>query len=157
MKKLLILYFSIPTLFPVIILLSTMIACSNYQDDSKRFQKVLGNNHELRKFNVKTTTSSSTSAWYFLVMGGYSSETTSDTKVRFYFMNYKGEFQLMEMRLNEINIKIDSTAKVPYVKFDWRQPDYEVSEENIYDFVERAVICCKENDFQPQININDLK
>ncbi len=157
MKKLLTLYFSVPTLIAVIMSFSTMTSCTNYQDNTKKFQKILGGNHDLRKFNIKTSTSSSTSAWYFLVMGGYSKESTSDTKVRFYFMNYKGEFQLKEMRLNAINVKIDSTAKVPYVKFNWSEANSEVSEEDIYNYIERAVICCRENDFQPEININDLK
>ncbi len=123
------------------------------------YQKVLGGKHDLRKFNVKTTTSQNVSAWYFLVMGGYSASTYNRSLVRFYFLNYKGEYQLKEMPLNQVNIKIDTSANKPFVKFYYNITGR--SEEqwgNMYDFdVTKAVIYCKESDFQPEININDLK
>src|SRR6185295_7607791 len=67
------------------------------------FDKVLGGKHELRKFNVKSTTSTTASAWYFLVAGGYSQNTHEKCTIRFYFKNYRGEYQFYEGDYQRIN------------------------------------------------------
>lgn len=139
-------------------LLIILISCQNEKQNVQ--QKVLGGKHILRKFNVKTTTTTSSSGSFFLVVGGYSSSTREKCMVRFYFLNYKGEYQLMEKYLTDVNIKIDSTVKQPYAKFYWTpRLRYDVSEYNsMYNYdVTRVVIYCKDEDFQPEININDLK
>lgn len=132
--------------------------CSCKPDYSAQ-QNVLGGKHELRKINVKTSASQSSSAWYFLVMGGYETESSTNSTVRFYFLNYKGEYQPMELPLTQVNIKIDSTVKNPYVKFYWiererREDQFQTMYRND---VTRVVIYCKDSDFQPEININNLK
>jgi hypothetical protein len=152
-----------------LLLLSIVIfsSCGNSKEDVEYFKKenkdiesMLGGNHELRKFNVKTTSSTSTSGFYFLVVGGYSSTTSENTVVRCYFLNYKNEYQLMETRLTNVNIKIDSTCTKPYVRFYWSNDAgyyYNTDKDKIYDAVTRMVIYCKDSDFQPDVNINNLK
>ena len=116
-------------------------------------EKVLGGKHELRKFNVKTNTSTSTSAFYFLVVGSYSSTTTSNSIVRFYFKNHKDEFQLKEMPLNKVNIKIDSTVTEPYVKFYWVNNNKTMDNTSaMYDYdITKAVIFVKILIFNPKL------
>jgi hypothetical protein len=126
-------------------------------ENSKRYNEILGGEHELRKFNIKTTTSSSSSAWFFVVAGGYSSREVSETKIRFYFKNYRGEFEFMEKNFDEVNIKIDNTVIIPFVKFYWNVIGGG-AENSIYKYnVTKVILYCKESDFQPEININDLK
>ena len=139
------------------IFILSLAACDNKVHSE--YEYVLGGNHILRKFNVKTTTSQSSSAFYFFVAGSYSSSTYSNTKVRFYFLNFKGEYQLMEQSLNDVNIKIDNNVVIPYVRFYWAEhPRYREEWKTMYQHdVTGAVIYCKESDFQPEININDLK
>lgn len=141
-------------------LLLTLLFTSCIDDNTQLYNKVLGGNHELRKFNVKTTKSESTSGWYFVVMGGYSKNSTESTTVRFYFLNNNNEYQLMEKPLNKVNIKIDSTVTTPYVKFYWEKSDNRDSTmiNYMYEYdITRVVIYCQEKDFQPEININSLK
>lgn len=150
MKKLLLLFISI----------FLLLSCGDSNENKIDAQKeVLGGKHLLRKFNVKTTTTTSSSGAFFLVVGGYSSYTTEQSIVRFYFLNYNGEYQLMEKYLNDVNIKIDSTVKEPYVKFYWIKRIRTINEFNsMYNNdVTRVVIYCKDSDFQPELNINDLK
>lgn len=139
-----------------------IIACYSCGNKTSKndYEKVLGGKHELRKFNVKTTTAQNASAWCFLVMGGYANSTTRSSVVRFYFLNHRGEYQLLELPLNDVNIKIDSTIKNPYVKFFWHEMG--VRDESEWRMMFKynltgAVIYCKESDFRPEININDLK
>lgn len=113
--------------------------------------------HELRKFNVKNTVGQNSSAWYFLVMGGYSSSKTENTKVRFYFKNCSGEFQFMELSLEEVKVQIDTTNN-PFVTFEFSNSGTErtCTDRGTWN-VRFATIHCSERDFQPEININDLR
>ena len=72
---------------------------------------ILSGKHELRKFNVKETTNTSSKASFFLIVGSYSSETTQNTEVRFYFKNCNGEYQMMIKPITDVNIKIDNSVK----------------------------------------------
>lgn len=147
--------------YTAIIVLLAMIfsGCGCDPERMKEEIKEIGIKHTLRKFNVKTSTSQSASAWYFYVAGGYSSHTSEKTTVRFYFKNCKGEYQFMEMDLGKVRIKIDSVQE-PYVII---VPAY--SQDKCFDIdaghsdweIRSATVYCKESDFQPEININDLR
>lgn len=118
--------------------------------------------HKLRKFNVKTTTNTSSSGFYFVVIGGYSSRTDENTNVRLYFENCRKEYQFLELPLSYVRIKIDSTVIEPYIVFNNSRSYIYNSEGRCYGnlsyhYVENAIISCRENDFQPDIDINDLK
>lgn len=144
-------------IFYAIVILFIVSSC---KDSNKAYENVLGGKHELRKFNVKTSNQTSSSGYYFLVAGGYNSETVENSVVRFYFKNYRDEYQLLEMPITKVNVRIDSTAIKPYVKFYWNEEGgYGVKEcQKMYEYsITRAVICCRDSDFQPEININDLK
>lgn len=136
-----------------------MISCINTTPQIKPINEnmVLGGNHELRRFNVKDKTTTESSGVFFLLIGGFNSKTITETTVRFYFLNYGKEYQFMELPLNKINIKIDNSIQSPYIKFGWYGLCGSDNWRNYYDDVYRAVIYCKDTDFQPEININDLR
>lgn len=157
MKKLLYLLLTV-TLFS---------SCVKQKDVDHAKNVVMAGKHELRKFNVKSSNIKESSASYFLIMGSFSSKETNDVKVRFYFLNYKGEYQFAESPLTNITIRIENVV-VPYITFDYSDPNYvadkfvpstEVS--TVSRYVSKGyfkiIIHCKESDFQPDININDLK
>jgi len=120
---------------------------------------ILSGKHELRKFNVKDITSTSSRATFFLLCGTYSSETIQSTEVRFYFKNYNNEYQLMIKPITSVNIKIDNSVTIPYIKFYWNSGDHYYTDIfSIYDeCITKVVIYCKDSDFIPEININNLK
>lgn len=121
-------------------------------------ERLLSGKHELRKFNVKSTKNSESSGSWFLVIGSYSSKTTEESKIRFYFKTIDDEYVFKEMDFNKVNIKIDSLATIPYVKFYWKYCGASTTGNSIYESaITRAVIHCREEDFQPEININDLQ
>lgn len=138
---------------------NSLSSCNDHEQEVDAYEKILGGKHELRKFNVRTETSTVTHGSYFLLMGSYSSQDVTDTRVRFYFKNHRDEYQFMELRLDDVNIKTDSTVVEPYVKFFWSDNGHSEDEwRRMYDWdVTGAVIYCKEEDFQPEININDLR
>jgi hypothetical protein len=141
----------------LIIVVTTMVSCScsELEKDTTtvKYEKFLGGNHILRKINVKDKTESHASGSYFLIMGGFSASTKTYTTVRFYFLNNKGEFQFMEKLIDEVNIKIDSTVTQPYVTFEWGEYYSKPS----YECVTKVIVHCKDSEFKPEININDLK
>ena len=129
---------------------------NNNEDNISETERLLNGKHELRKFNIKSSTETSSGGWWFIITGAYSSKTISEQSVRFYFKAVNGEYILKEMPLNKVNIKIDSTANIPYVKFYYK--DYNCHGHDIYEYcITRVVIYCKDDDFRPEININELK
>ena len=138
-----------------IILLIVIMLCSCHNDE---IEKALSGKHELRKFNVRSTKSSEHKAVWFFVIGSYSKSDIEETKVRFYFKTNNGEYMFKETDFEDVNIKIDSTADVPYVKFYWINPrGNNINGHDVYKLITRTVIYCKEEDFQPEININQLR
>lgn len=147
------------TLFYLSLFLLSICSCDLNSHSEENHQKVLGGNHELRKFNVRSKTTHYTHEYFFLVVGGYGSEDITDTKVRFYFKNHFGAYQFMERDFEDVTIKTDSTITTPYIRFYWSKSDRDLDEwRQMYDYdVTGIVIHCHERDFQPEININDLK
>lgn len=139
--------------FAMAFILIFFSACSEDKKEDAKQEEI---KHELRKFNVKTSIHESASASYFLVMGSYSSSKSEQTNVRFYFKNCLGEYQFMELELKKIRIKIDST-QAPYVVIKPGYNNYKCYEMQDARMVGSVTIHCKETDFQPEININDLR
>jgi len=128
------------------------------------WEKYLNGNYQLRRFNVKekttTGTISQSSAWFFLVVGSYSSnsvtKTDTRTNVRLYFKNYDGRYEFLEIGLSMVDIKIVDADIVPYITFiknDVKVHSYESCLANI----KKVIIHCKEKDFGSEININDMR
>ena len=132
-------------------------SCSD-KHRTNEYEQLLSGKHELRKFNIKTTNQTKSSGWWVIVVGAYNTETTETSKIRFYFKTNNGEYIFKEMDFDKVNIKIDSTAKIPYVKFYWSDYGSIYRGFQIYEkAITRVVIYCKDEDFQPEININNLK
>jgi hypothetical protein len=140
-------------LFLILVLCTSCVQRVDPEEDESTHK------HLLRKFNVKTSTSSGSSAWYFLVAGGYSSHDYRETNVRFYFLNCRDEYQFMELPLNNVRIQIDSVQH-PYATFTMdRKYNSRCFDVHILPgtYIDNVTIHCNESDFQPEININDLK
>lgn len=152
MKKLLYLLLTV-TLFS---------SCVKQKDVDHAYNTAFAGKHDLRKLNVKSTTTKQISASYFLIAGSLSGSETTSVKVRFYFKNYRGEFQFVETSLRTIDIQIEDSIIVPYITFVYiPDPNMGYGTDpryiNDHESWSRIIIHCKESDFQPDININDLK
>jgi len=153
--------FVLSTIKTLLILAFSLLitSCTNEQpkDEDSECYRLLSGKHELRKLNVKNTTTTTESGCYFLIVGSYSSQTTEKAKARFYFLSINNEYIFKEMDLEKVIIKTDSSVQTPYVKFYFNIADY-YSEYEIYEqCITRAVIYCKEEDFAPEINIDELQ
>ena len=102
-------------------ILLTLFAC----EPSKPSQNILAGNHPLEK----------------LVNGEYT--MSGNSRIRFYFLNARGEYQFMEKTLDKVNVKYDESVSVPYVRFYWN-PMMTLN----YDAVTRVVIFCKAEDIK---------
>lgn len=129
-----------------------LLVCS-CKPNTFEIDQILGGEHKLRKINIRTI--NSISASYFLISGHY--DQREKTTVRFYFLNYRGEYMFMEKRIDEVLIKTDSLVKEPYVKFFYYYDGNHNNKLLYYRYVTDVVIYCNDNDFQPEININDFK
>ncbi len=119
---------------------------------------LLRGNHELRSFNVKTKTSNEWSASYFLVLGGASGSTTTETYIRFAWKNNNDEYVISNISINKIRIKIDNTIDKPYVKFRWKSAYLSHSD---MEYIIRCkviymVVVCKEEDYPINIDLSKL-
>ena len=142
----------------IITMMLLLSSCQMNKFDEHEY--LLSGKHELRKFNVKESATTTSRGSWFLVVGSYESQTKTESKVRFYFKTRNDEYVFKELDFEKVVLKIDSTAKVPYVKFYWNNCGcgYHPNDMQIYErAITRAVIYCKEEDFAPEININDLK
>lgn len=151
----------------VLFTLLAFLSSCDYNQNAVILDKMFGGKHELRKFNVKTSSMSETHACFFLLIGSYSQKTIAKTNVRFYFKNYRGEFQFYEMPIYKVNIKIDNTVEYPYMMFLYGddpsllnlriRDTYEDYELAFSRRIVSATIFCKDSDFQPEIDINGLR
>lgn len=145
-------------LLGIIFLVLSCIPNSEY----KEINKIYGDKYELRKFNVKTGSTTESSGYFFVIVGGYDSKTMESTNARMYFKNYKGQYEFLEMPLNKVQIKTDTLVTIPYITFDYTKDSFydmrmNDSDNNYYLPYMKIIIHCKESDFMPEININDLK
>lgn len=127
--------------------------------------EMFGGKYPLKRINVKETDIKTSTGWFFLVGGRYSSEETTEVKIRLYFKNYRGEYTFLEMPFDNVRIKTEQYIGTPYIRFT-SVPKIDRSdtyEDNDFDRLLRwygrdgIVIHCKESDFTPEININDLR
>lgn len=135
-------------MYKLIIAVLFVIALSgcDFEQMNRDAQTAREYKHELRKFNIGSKDNPA-QGWYFLVAGGYTGKS-SEAMVRFYYKTKGGEFAFMEKPLGMVNIKIEGVVK-PYATLDY---SYDPREEST-----RVVIHCREQDFQPEININSLR
>jgi len=142
-------------------LLIALIICTAFysckQDNRESIESYyLKGKHELRKFNVKTSERTISSGYWLLIGGSYNSESKEESKIRFYFKTINSEYVFKELDFTKVYIKIDSSAITPYVKFFWINGG--IDEHSVYDeSISRCVIYCKEKDFTPEVNINQLQ
>jgi hypothetical protein len=138
------------------ICLFLLSACSSQHRISET-ERLLQSKHELRKFNIKSTVSTESRSCWFFVVGSYAAKTTETATIRFYFKTIDSSYVFKELPFNKVIIRIDSTVTTPYVKFYWNDcqcaTGYAIYEESIT----RAVIYCRSEDFEPEININELQ
>ena len=145
----------------ILILLTTLLltSCSNKETvDFLNKQQF-----KLKKFNVKEENKSTSSAYFLLIGGSYSSETVSQTSVRFYFLNHKKQYQFHKVLLEDVRIVTDSMITEPYIQFmfyDGALDSYignPLDMKLVYDHAYLVIIHCKESDFVTDLNINNLK
>jgi hypothetical protein len=79
-----------------------------------------------------------------------------------YFKNYIGQYEFLEIPLTKVQIKIDTLVTIPYITFDYTKDSFynmimNDSDNRNYLPYMKIIIHCKESDFMPEININDLK
>lgn len=115
-----------------------------YSDQEEK--QLMSYKHELRKFNVSNQKNAS-NGWYFVVVGGYTGNSET-TIVRLYAKDNDGSFTLIEAPLKAIKVKIED-IKTPYLTKGCAS--------RMIDGCYSYVIHCRESDFQPEININQLR
>jgi hypothetical protein len=143
----------------IIILILSVITFASCQENKENYPE-LNVKHELRKFNVKTTSEKYASGGFFLIMGSYSSGETQKTNCRMYFKNCEGSYQLLDIPTSMVKIHIIDTLTKPYVTLDLYNEGWtcvRLLNMNPGIWYRSVTVYCKESDFQPEININDAK
>ena len=152
----------------IITLLITISSCKKVITKCEFAEK-----SELRRFKVETTITKTSSGYLFFFIGGYSSQESTDSKIKFYAKNKLNEYCLFECKLQNVKIRLDSTIVNAYVNFKYEVPntrgfagnrcgldsiDYEcIANDLIYQMYQvKAVIVCNPEDFPENINVNQL-
>jgi len=154
----------------LILLISTLIVSCSPKPITK-FE--FSDKAELRRFKVETTVNKTSSGYLFFFIGGYSSQESTDSKIKFYAKNKLDEYCLFECKLQNVKIKLDSTIVNAYVTFKYSEPltngiagnrsgrdsiDYEcLGNDLVYQYYSvKAIIVCNPKDFPENINLNQL-
>lgn len=151
----------------LIILIISLFSCRTDVTKSEFSDKA-----ELRRFKVETTINKTSSGYLFFFIGGYDSQESTDTKIKFYAKNKLDEYCLFECKLQNVKIKLDSTVTSAYVKFKYNSNfsngrfyrngsdsvTYEcLANDLIYQWYPiKAIIVCNPKDFPENINLNQL-
>lgn len=137
-------------------------------EDLYNYEKALGGQHVLKKFNVsrniETHSSSESEFGFFLFMASGSSSESSVTKefthVRFYFENCYKEYQFLDVDISKVLVCEKHNKIEPYVEFVDYENRHRGNTENLrelYQDVTFVKLHCNSNDFAPNININELE
>lgn len=155
MKKTIVIHFLLICLIGLI--LCSITSCGNVESQKSYTEQLFEGKHELRKFNVTTETGERWSASYFLIGGGGSGSTYSNTKITFAWKLHSGEYALSELQRSKIRVRIDSTIKKPYITFRWSKSAHEENLEYLMSYkVNYIVVHCREEDFPSEVNIKEL-
>ena len=80
----------------------------------------------LRQLVKSNKVQTSSGGSFFLIAGSYSSETESKPVVQV-MAKVEGEYRFLEMEMEKIRIKIDSTCKIPYIILNYYDQEYSAS------------------------------
>ena len=110
---------------------------------------------KLRQLSNVSKTEKSADGSAFLFFASYHSEERNTDYVKV-FAEVDGEYRFLEIPMEGVRVKIDSTVKVPYVQIEYTYPDYSehkfsstqvcdaINPRNIYarvDIVKYVIIC----------------
>jgi len=157
MKKIIVIHFLLICLIGLA--LFSITSCGNTEPKKSYTEQLFEGKHELRKFNVTTETGERWSGSYFLIGGGASGSTYSNTKITFAWKLHSGEYALSELERSKIRVRIDSTIKKPYITFRWSKPrgnEEKTLEYLMSGYVNYIVVHCREEDFPTEVNIKEL-
>jgi len=103
-----------------------LFSCYNQKqiDENEKYEKQkyesvceFGEKSELRVFKSEVETSSSSSGWYCIAVGSYSSSNRTYKYIKLYAKNKKGCFCYFKCDVEKVQFKIDNNVKIPTVEF----------------------------------------
>ena len=142
----------------IIALLLPIYSCKDFKPQESEVTQRYKGNHELRKLGTYTTKEGEIHGSYFLIGGSMSGSYTEKTKIRFSWLNNKGEYEFSEIGYGGLRLKFHKNLKLPYITFAWYEAGYSSTDglsSNIHN-VAHITVHCKEEDFPTNINIKDL-
>lgn len=101
-------------------------------------------NFELRQLVQKDVTSTRTSAMYFMVVGSYSSSTTSTEYIKV-FAKVNGDYRMLSMPLSNVRIRINNKLEKPILTITYNSSL--LTDEEICDtdwVAKKYIISCPE-------------
>jgi hypothetical protein len=87
----------------------------------------------LRQMNVGSNMTTTTSGSFFVIFGSYDSQSKMTYKLRG-LGQIGGEYRFLDLDLNKVSFKLDSTATTPYIVVQYEtQKTYDLKED--FDFL----------------------
>lgn len=161
------LLFSVSRLWLIyLIVFFSISGCTKYYDFS-----YLNKEHSLKQLGVREQADKATSAWFFLFMGYYSSETKHKTSVKFAWLHpIEKTYIFTTFNIDRLRIKIDDFIEIPTVYFvvqeyEWRgdnilKREFSESVNKDYNFirakVKYVIITCREDQWNPKFDMLGL-
>lgn len=140
-------------IYKILLLLILLASC---KEQPNKVDEILKGNHELRKFKTITQEGYSWNAGYFLIAGKGSGSSYKDIKASFSWKMNTGEYEISEIELSKIRVRIDNTVTTPYITFNWDYGRITNLEHILLSYVNYITITCKEEDYPVNIKITDL-
>jgi len=123
---------------------------NNWQKPPDPHTSLYQGTHILHQIGGFKSVDSNMHGTFFLIVGGISGESTTNTKVSFAWLGNDGQYRFTTLPIEMIHIKIDENISAPTVNFRWGSGGF------AYDGIIYALITVRVTDWPTTINIPNV-
>jgi hypothetical protein len=136
-------------------------------DEHKDIDKIFSGNHELRRLDyLDIKHPANFGASYFLLFAHASgSGESTEQYISFSWKLKNGEYVLSKVPMEQIRVKFEASAVKPYISFGYNLETIQLGGRSANSMIpyivkygmDYVVVHCRESDYKPKIEINNIR
>jgi hypothetical protein len=146
------------TIFFIAVIIAIVVCCSKQKEQRSEFSQ----HSELRRFKCTDEKYKTTSGFWFIAIGSYSSEEGVKHFIKFYAKNKAEEYCQFEVRPHKVRVILNDTITKPFVIIHTDHYDYRNIYDCLHDFCYACnntgyvTVACNPKDFPENLDFSNL-